>query len=154
MDTKIKPTIIVCLDLVRNSDTALFYACHLAKKSNFAVQILVIIESAKSLLFVSKAVNKDRRVIVEKQLKKLIDNIHAKIGIVPAISIRDGEVVTEIFSELKANKNCVMLVFEQSYKFQTDNTLPKLSLQIGNKIKVPLVIVPDNLSDEFIEKLF
>ena len=43
MNSEIKPTIIVCLETARNSDLSLLYACHLAKKSNFAVQILVVI---------------------------------------------------------------------------------------------------------------
>ena len=154
MHLETKSTIIVCLDTSRNSDLSLLYACHLAKKSDFAVQILVVIESAQSLLFVSKAVGKDRRAAVEKQLKKLIENTHKETGIVPVISIREGDVVREVSAEVKANPNCIMLVFGKSY-YQSDNSvLPKLSAQIGGKIKVPMVIVPDNLGGEYLKKLF
>lgn len=150
-----KPTIIVCLDTSRNSSSALLCACHLAKKSDFAVQILVVIESAKSLPFVSKVVGKDRRATVEKELRKLIDHTCKETGIVPAISIREGDVVREISLEIKANPDCVMMVLGQSYNYQSDsNVLSKLSAQIGGKIKVPLLIVPDNLKSEYLEKLF
>ncbi|MES2676786.1 MAG: universal stress protein [Pseudomonadota bacterium] len=155
MNSETKPTIIVCLDSARNSDLSLLYACHLAKKSDFAVQILVVIESAKSLLFVSKAIGKERRTAVEKQLKKLIEHTHQETGIIPIISIREGDVVREISAEVKANPNCIMLVFGKSYNYQSDNNvLPKLSAQIGSKIKVPVVIVPDNLGSEYLKKLF
>ena len=155
MNSEIKPTIIVCLETARNSDLSLLYACHLAKKSNFAVQILVVIESAKSLLLVSKAVGKDRRSEVKKQLKKLIEHAQRETDIVPAISIREGEVTREIAAEVKENPNCIMLVFGKSYNCQSyNNVFPKLSAQIGNKIKVPVVIVPDNLGEEYLKKLF
>ena len=119
------------------------------------MQILVVIESAKSLPFVSKVVGKDRRATVEKELRKLIDHTCKEIGIVPAISIREGDVVREISLEIKANPDCVMMVLGQSYNYQSDsNVLSKLSAQIGGKIKVPLLIVPDNLKSEYLEKLF
>ena len=152
MKPESKSTIIVCLDTSRNSDVALRYAAHIAAKSGFAVQILVVIESAKSLLFVSKAVIKDRRSEVEKQLKKLISNVFKDTNIVPVVSIREGEVVREIATEVKSMPSCVMLLFGKSYDGQSDNNvLPKLSAQIGNKIKVPVVIVPDNMSAEYLK---
>ncbi|MFT5702829.1 MAG: nucleotide-binding universal stress UspA family protein [Rickettsiales bacterium] len=149
------PTILVCVDTTNNSEGTLLYACHIAKKSDFTVQILVVIESAKSLLFVSKEIGKNRRLDVEKKLEKLLANIQEKTGIIPSISVREGEVVREIIAEIKDNSNCVMMVFGKSYNAHSDNkVLPKLSAQIGDKIKVPVLIVPDNLGDDYIKKLF
>ncbi|MCE3255823.1 MAG: putative Universal stress protein UspA-like [Rickettsiaceae bacterium] len=149
-----KPTLVVCVDVSASSDVTLRYACQIAKKSGFAVHILVVTESAQSLLFVSKVVEKDRRKEVEKKLKTLIDNACKETGTIPVVSIREGEVVREIAAEIKSLSACVMLVFGKSYGSRSDNNvLPKLSAQIGNKIKVPVVIVPDNLSEEYMENL-
>jgi hypothetical protein len=62
--------------------------------------------------------------------------------------------VTEIIREIKATPDCKMLIFGKSYNSQSDNTvLPKIVKKIGNKIAVPVTIVPENLSNEFLAKV-
>ena len=148
-----KPTILVCLDVKRNSKSALLYACHLAKKSDFAVEILVVTESAKSMLFVAKTVEKNLRREVEKKLKKFTDLVTEQTGTMPAVSIREGDIVAEIEKELKATNNCLMLVFGKSHYHSGNDVLPKLSSHIGTKVNVPVVIVPDDLDEKYLEKL-
>lgn len=149
------PTILVCVDVTNTSSVVLRYACRKAKKMDFAVQILAVIEASyKNLMFGSKAIALGRRSQIEKSIKSLIDNLQKETGIVPAISIREGEIVTEIIREIKSLPSCTMLVFGKSHNSLSDNTvLPKIAQKIGNKIKVPVAIVPENLSDEFLEKL-
>ncbi|MFT6332103.1 MAG: nucleotide-binding universal stress UspA family protein [Lentimonas sp.] len=148
-----KPTILVCLDVKRNSKSALLYACHLAKKSDFIVEILVVTESVKSMLFAAKTVEKNLRREVEKSLKKFTDLVLEHTGTVPVVSIREGDITAEIEKELKATENCIMLVFGKSHSHSGNDVLPKLSSHIGTKVNVPVVIVPDDLSDEYLTKL-
>jgi K+-sensing histidine kinase KdpD len=155
MKAESKPAIIVCLDTSNNSTTVLHYACQIAKKSGFVVQIVVVIESSKGLLFASKTIEKEKRMQVEKKLKKLIDIVAKETGIMPTISIREGDVVREIAKEIKASEAAVMLVLGKSYNAQSDNNvLPKLTAQIGNKIQIPVVIVPENLDEQYVSQLF
>lgn len=149
------PIIIACVDITNASNRALRYACLKAKKMNFAVTILAVMEvSHKNLMFGSRAIAQDKRKQLEKNLKKLTDSIHDGLGIMPAISVREGEIMTEIIQEVKATPNCAMLVLGKSQNAMSDNSLlPKVAQKIGNKIKVPVTIVPENLSDEFLEKL-
>ncbi len=153
--TNTKPTIVVCLDTSSNSSIVLQYACHIAKKSNFALQILAVMDTAsKGLLFASRTIEKEKRSQIEKKLKKLIDITSKETGITPTISIREGEVVREISREIKATPTAIMLILGKSYSSQSDNNvLPKLSAQIGSKIQVPVLIVPENLGEENIKKL-
>jgi nucleotide-binding universal stress UspA family protein len=155
MEFEPTPTIIVCLDNSNASNVALRYACYKAKRTGFAVQILAVMESSyKNLLFVSKVVGKDKRMEIEKHLNKVIDEIYKETGVMPSISIREGDTVTEIIKEIKATPSCTLLVLGKSYNSASDNTvLPKISTQIGNKIKVPITIVPENLSKEYLKKL-
>lgn len=141
------PTIVVCLDTTSASDITLHYACLQAKKLGFAVQILAVIESSyKGLLFASKTVGKERRTIVERKLKKAIDNVYKETGIMPSVSIREGDITREIINEIKSMPNCAMLFLGKSYNSLSDNTvLPKLSSKIGSKIRVPVVIIPENM---------
>lgn len=149
------PTIIACIDTTNAADVALRYACYKAKRIGFAVQILAVIESSyKGLLFVSKVVGKDRRLEIEKKIKKSIDSIYQETGIMPGISIREGDIVREIIHEIRSTPNCAMLIVGKSSNSESDNTvLPKLSAQIGNKIRVPVVIAPENLSLEHLKTL-
>lgn len=149
------PTIIVCIDTTNASETALRYACCKAKNRGFAVKILAVIEdSHKNLLFASRAIGNEKRQQLEKHLKKLIDSICRETGVAPCVSVREGDIVTEIIREIKSTANCTMLIFGKSHNSLSDNTvLPKISQKIGNKINVPVTIVPENLSNEFLEKL-
>lgn len=149
------PTIIACVDIANASNRALRYACLKAKKMNFDVTILAVMEvSHKNLMFGSRAIAQDKRQQLEKNLAKLTDEINRGMGIIPTISIREGEIMTEIVNEVKDTPTCAMLVLGKSQNTLSDNSLlPKVAQRIGNKIKVPVTIVPENLSDEFLEKL-
>ncbi len=149
------PTIVVCIDTSNASEASLRYACRKAKNSGFAVQILAVMEAShKNLLFGAKAIGNEKRQELEKHLEKLIDKVCKETGIIPSVSIREGDIVTEIVREIKSAPSCTMLVFGKSNNSQSDNTvLPKIAKKIGNKINVPVTIVPENLSTEFLENL-
>jgi len=152
---KKSPTIIVCIDTTNASETALRYACHKARTTGFAVQILAVMEAShKNLLFGAKAIGNEKRQLLEKHLKKLINSVCKETSITPTVSVREGDIVTEITRELKFTQDCAMLIFGKSHNSLSDNTvLPKIAQKIGKKIQVPVTIVPENLSDEFLQKL-
>ncbi len=143
------PTIMVCLDINNASNVVLKYACYQAKKNGFGVQILSVIENShKDLLFVSRAIAKEKRFSLEQHLNKLIDEAYQETGVIASISIKEGDIIAAIIDEIKTTPNCVMLIFGKSQDSSSDNTiLPKISKQIGSKINVPIVIVPQNLSN-------
>ena len=149
------PTIIVCIDTANASIAALRYACYKAKKSGLAVRILAVMEAShKNLIFGSKAIANEKRQLLEKYLNKLIEEVQKETAILPTVSVREGEIMTEIIKEIKDTPRCAMLVLGKSHNALSDNSLlPKVAQKIGNKIKVPVTIVPENLSDEFLEKL-
>jgi hypothetical protein len=148
-------SIIVCIDTTNASETALRYACYKAKDVGFSVQILAILEASyKNLPFAAKAIGNEKRQQLETRIKKLIDVVCKETGITPAISIREGDITSEIISELKHTPDCKLIVFGKSYNSLSDNTvLPKIVGKIGSKINVPVTIVPENLSDEFLKSL-
>ncbi len=148
-------SIIVCIDTTNASETALRYACYKAKDAGFTVQILAILEASyKNLPFAAKAIGNEKRQQLETRIKKLIDVACKETGITPAISIREGDISAEIIRELKTTPDCKMIVFGKSQNSLSDNTvLPKIVGKIGSKINVPVTIVPENLSDEFLKSL-
>jgi hypothetical protein len=149
------PTIIVCIDTTNASQAALKYACYKAKSLGFNINILAVLEAShKNMLFGSKALGNDKRQHLDKHLQKLITQICEEFKIVPAVSVREGDISTEITRELKFVPNCRLIVFGKSTTASSDNiVLPKIVGKIGNKIHVPVTIVPENLSKDLIELL-
>jgi len=149
------PTIVVCVDTSNASEVTLRYACYKAKLTGFTLQILTVMEAShKNLLFGSKAIGHDKRTQLEKHLHKLISSINHESGLIPTISIREGDIVTEIVREIKSIPDCAMLILGKSRNSLSDNTvLPKIAQKIGDKIRVPVMIVPENLSEEFLKKI-
>lgn len=150
-----RSSILVCVDITSASSIALRYACCKARKTGFAVHILAVIESSyKSLLFVSKAVGKDKRMQVETHLNKLIKEVNEETGIIPTVSIREGDISAEIIKEVKEDEDCAMVILGKSSTSLSDNTvLPIISRKIGDKIKVPVVIVPENMDEDYLKRL-
>jgi len=148
-------TIIVCIDTTNASEAALRYACDKAKTMGLSVQILAVLEAShKNLLFGAKAIGNEKRQQLSKHLDSLIKSVCQKYGMSPRISVREGEIVTEITRELKTNPDCKMMVFGKSHNALSDNTvLPKIVGKIGHKINVPVTIVPENLSKEFLQQI-
>jgi hypothetical protein len=149
------PAIIVCIDTTNASEAALRYACYKSKITGFSVQILAVMEAShKNMLFGAQAIANEKRELLEKHLNKLIHKICKETGIIPSISIREGDITTEIVNEIKSTSCCAMLILGKSNNTLSDNTvLPKIAQKIGRKISVPITIVPENLGDEFFKKL-
>lgn len=149
------PTIVVCVDTTNASEVALRYACYNAKVTGFSVRVLSVMENShKNLLFGARAIGNEKRQNLQRQLNKLVEKISGETAIHPAISIREGDIVTEITRELKSLGSCVMLILGKSRNSQSDNTvLPKLAQKIGKKIIIPITIVPENLDQEFLRRL-
>ena len=142
--------IIVCVDINNASENALRYACYLIKKNNnLQLQILAVIEgSHRNLLFGSETIGSQKKLQMEKYLKKIIENICIKNNIVPTVSIREGDIVVEITKEVKAIDDCKMLIFGKSQKTQSDNiVLPKIVGRIGDKINASVFIIPENIGE-------
>ncbi len=149
-----RPTILVCIDTASSaSKTALKYACLKAARLGFTVQIMSVIEpSHKNLLFGSRYIGKEKRGRMEESLKKLIAD--SNINITPVISIKEGDIATEITKEIKSNPCCIMVILGKSNNSSSDNTvLPKMAQKIGRKIPVPITIVPENINEKLFEML-
>ena len=155
MSDKNNGSIIVCIDTTNASHAALLFTCYKAKTMGLSVQILAVLEAShKNLLFAARAIGNDKRQELSKHLDSLVKSVCQNAGITPRVSIREGEIVTEITKELKTTPDCKMIVFGKSHNALSDNTvLPKIVGKIGHKINVPVTIVPENLSAEFLQQL-
>jgi len=139
------PLIILCVYTNNISTNAVKTACYEAQRQECHLQILSVIEAShRNFIFGSKAIGGEKRRQIENQLKFISEAFFAETAITPIISIREGDTLTEIISELKSSPNCITLILSKSYNTMSDNSLlPKLVGQIGNKIRVPVKIIPE-----------
>jgi len=149
------PAIIVCIDTNNPSESALLYACHKAQTSGFNVHLLTIIESShKNLMFGAKAFSADNKKIVKQNLRDLIEKASKKTGIMPTITVGEGDVVNGIIKKIKEIPNCAMIIFGKSNNSLSDNiVISKVAQKISNKLNIPITIVPQNLTSDFLENL-
>ena len=62
--------------------------------------------------------------------------------------------VDEIIKEIENNSNIAMLLLGKSAIAPKDNeVLPRVASYIGNKIKIPVLIVPENLTEDDLGRL-
>ena len=149
MTTENIPTIIVCIDTTNASSITLRYTFLKARKLGFKVKILSVIESShRNLLFGSHIIGQEKKQDLKEYLDNLIADVKKETEIEPMISIREGDIAAEILHEVKITPNCVMVVFGKSNSSKSDNTvLPRIAQKIGTKIRVPIMIVPENLDE-------
>lgn len=149
------PTLLVCVDAYNASIAALRYACYRAKKLGFKVRIVAVMDvSHKNLLFGSRAISEDKKQQIERNLQNLLEKIYSETAVMPSVSIREGDITSEIIKEIKSISNCANLIFGKSYSALSDNTvLPKMIQKIGDKIRVPVVIIPESLGEDYFKGL-
>jgi len=100
------------------------------------------------LLFGSEMIGSQKHLQMDKYMKKIIDNICKKHDITPIVSIREGDIISEITNEVKTIADCKMIIFGKSQKSKSDNTvLPKIVGRIGDKINAPVFIIPENIGE-------
>lgn len=144
-------SIVVCIDINNISETAIRFACLFAQQQKHKLHIAIAIDgSHQNFLFASRVIGSQKRKQVEKNVCALLEKICQEFEIIPAISIGEGDVVLEIFKAIKTVNDCKLVVFGKSQSVGSDNSvLPKVIRYLGNKINVPVLIVPNSLDYNF-----
>jgi hypothetical protein len=142
-------SIIVCIDINKASENALKFGSYLAKKNNLNLHILAVIEgSHKNLLFGSEAISSQKLNQIKKHINKLIENICVVQNIIPNVTIKEGDVIAEITKQVNQIGDCKMIIFGKSQNKESDNiVLPKIVGKIGLKIQSPVIIIPENFTE-------
>jgi hypothetical protein len=144
-------SIVVCIDINNISETAIRFACLSAQRQKNNLHIAIAIDgSHQNFLFASRVIGTQKRKHVEKNVYILLEKICQEFKITPAISISEGDVVLEIFKAIKTIQDCKLVVFGKSQSVGSDNSvLPKIIRYLGNKINVPVLIIPNSLDYNF-----
>ena len=148
---------LVCVDKSEHSRTALDFACAQAAKRGGLIDMLHVLEPAdfKGLASIADKMREERREAAEKLLKELAEHIQEKYGITPSMIFREGKITEEILSAVEEDVDANMLVMGAApdTKSKRGDLIGWLAAQLGDKLLIPMLLVPGNLTEQQIEKL-
>ncbi len=147
---------LVCIDEQEHSRVALRFACYKAKSIGCQVEMLYVIDSSdfNNLFAVGDVMRAERMADAEKLLKRLAEDVHAWSGILPSLAIREGRISEEIIICAEGDNQVTMLVLGAAPEGEKKSgILPIVVEAIGDKLHIPVLIVPGNLTDQQIQEL-
>ncbi len=147
---------LVCVDKSDVSRVALHFACVKAKKRGGLVDMLHVIEPPadfQGLAAVAEKIREERREEAEELMQALAEEA-GKVGITPSILLREGSIGEQIIEVAQEDFDINMLVLGASPSGSgSGRIISWLAGQLGDKLLIPLMLVPGNLTEQQIEEL-
>ena len=147
---------LVCVDQRDESHAALRLACMKAKLRNGSVVMLHVIPPAdfQTLGMVADRMSEERKNEAQTLLSKLKEEAATSFGITPHHNVLEGPIGDEIVRCAMDDSDITMLVIGTAQQGTGRGSLASwLASQLGDKLLVPLLMVPGNLTDYQLEKL-
>ena len=147
---------LVCVNDKEYSKVALSFACNMAKKSNGSITLLHVTEPTEYLSFgaVADKMRLELRLEAEKLLNELAKEIQKRADITPALVVCEGIIEDEIVRVIEKDNDINMLIVGAAADSSTKSkVIPPLVAQVGNKLLIPVLVVPGNLTKRQIEEL-
>tara|TARA_B100000575_G_C23137050_1_gene660809 strand:- start:3251 stop:3724 length:474 start_codon:yes stop_codon:yes gene_type:complete len=150
--------ILVIADNSKEMNVALEYACARSKKTGRKIIIATFIEPIDVLTTkgVSEIMKQEARHEAELILKKAATFVKNKTGELPALSIREGETISELKKLIDEEKTINVLVLAAKIDQNNKDPGPIITSLVTNEItnlRVPVMIVPGNFSLEHIAQI-
>lgn len=154
--TKQIKKILICIASAQHSKNALLYATNLAKKHDYVIEILSVIDTSskeyRSILSIEKSLRSEKRQKIEEEINTLARSTPRNIRV--AINIKEGFVTEEIAQTISNDKSIKLLVLASSPDSQgTGKLIPYITEKLSEKYFLPMVIIPSTLTDTEISKL-
>jgi nucleotide-binding universal stress UspA family protein len=147
---------LVCVDKGESSRTALHFACKKAIKRGGSVEMLHIIPPAdmQNLFGVMDKVREEQRQEAEIMTRSLSESAFQYAGVTPSVQLREGRPGEEIINAALEDNSVNMLVLGASPESAKRGSLIQwLGSKLGDRLLVPIMLVPGNLTDLQIDEL-
>lgn len=149
-------TFLVVVDDTEELHVALRYACRRAKGTGGRVALLYVIEPTEyqHWMAVGEIMREERRQEAEELLKTLSELVNRCSGQVPALYVREGPRQDELLKLVNEEPSISILVLGAGTGKEGPGPLiTYLVTKAAGKLRVPITIVPGNLTDEQIAAL-
>ncbi len=142
---------LVCVDQRPESEVALRLACIKAAKRNGLVDILHVMEppEAQTLLHVSEKIREEQieeaQILLNKLAQVAEEITHKK----PNLMLREGPIGETIVQVAQEDNGVNMLVLGVATSGSSRGQLVAwLSTQLGEKLMMPMMLIPGNLTEQ------
>lgn len=156
-ETSVRPSkYIVCVDSTELSQIALRFACIKAKKRHIQIDLLHVIapNDMQAIGSIANKIEAEEREQAEALLISLSSLAYELSGIISSLWIRIGVPAQEIVAHTMENHDANMLVLAVAPGSKSGNrVIESLMSEAGEKLLIPMMLVPGNLTDQQMSEL-
>jgi nucleotide-binding universal stress UspA family protein len=147
---------LVVVDDSEEMRNALRYACRRARRTGGRVAMLYVIEPLEfqHWLGVGRVMEEEARAEAEQRVQLLAADVFAQTGTMPVIHIREGNRAEQLAALLQEEPGVSLLVLGTAPGSTDPGPLVTYLLgNLGRRIKIPVTLVPGELTVEEIDAL-
>jgi nucleotide-binding universal stress UspA family protein len=148
-------TFLVVADDTEEMRAALRYACRRARHTGGRVALLRVVAPGEfqHFLAIGELMRADAHAEAEALLQKLGDQVQQISGEQPIIYVREGDARDELLALIDEQPGISILVLAAGTGSEGPGPLISALLGRSNSLKIPLTIVPGDLTDRAIDSL-
>ena len=148
---------LVVVDESEEMQSALRFACRRAQHTRGRVALLYVIEPIEfqHWIGVGRVMEEEARLDAERKMQTLAAEVFGQTGTMPAVHIREGQRAEQLIELLDEEPSISLLVLATAEKGNDPGPLVTyLMKNIGqNKFRIPVTLVPGQLTEEEIDAL-
>lgn len=146
---------LVVVDDSQEMRNALRYACRRAQRTAGRVALLYVIEPLEfqHWLGVGRMMEAEARTSAEQRMQGLAAEVFAQTGTMPVVHIREGKRADEVVRLLTEDPTVSTLVLGTAVGANPGPIVSYVLSGFGRKIRVPLTLIPGELTVEEIDAL-
>jgi nucleotide-binding universal stress UspA family protein len=155
-DATMPRVFLVVVDESDEMGNALRYACRRAQHTNGHVALLQVLEPVEfqHWLGVGRVLESDARAQAELRLQSLAAEVFAQTGSMPILHIREGQRAEQLVALLHEDQSISLLVLATASGGGNPGPLVTFLLgHLGRRVKVPVTLVPGELTQAEIDML-
>jgi nucleotide-binding universal stress UspA family protein len=155
-DVTMPRVFLVVVDESDEMGNALRYACRRAQHTNGHVALLQVLEPVEfqHWLGVGRVLESDARAQAELRLQSLAAEVFAQTGSMPILHIREGQRAEQLVALLHEDQSISLLVLATASGGGNPGPLVTFLLgHLGRRVKVPVTLVPGELTQAEIDML-
>jgi len=147
---------LVCVDDNRDCRVALKFACMRAKSSGARLSLLRVVDPPdfQHWARVGELMQAERRQEAEALLQELAKEVNDIAGTMPSLHVREGHKGEQVVALIEEDPSINIMVVGAAPEGEGSNDLVKwLASQVTKRLRIPLLIVPGNMTDQQLQSL-
>ncbi len=145
---------LVVVDQTDEMKTALYFACRRALRTGGRIALLYVIEPPEfqHWLGVERVMEAEAREEAEKTLQVMAEHVQEIVGKMPVLHVRQGRRREELLALINEDPEISVLVLGTAAGHEDPGPLVNYLIgQMGGKIRLPVILVPGQLSEAEID---